>query len=50
MVALLGGEMGGQDGEHTASVAVTVEVFGLNLQVCHSHLPLFVIRIESDMC
>ena len=46
MVALLGSEEGCQGGERTASVVVTAEVFGLNLQVCHSHSPLFDLCVE----
>ena len=46
MVALLGGEEGCQGGERTLSVVVTAEVFGLNLQVCHSHSPLFDLCVE----
>ena len=46
MVALRGGEESGQGGERTVSVVVTAEVFGLNLQVCHSHSPLFDLCVE----
>jgi hypothetical protein len=49
VVALLGGEVGGQGGERTAIIGVTVEVFGLNLQVCHSHSPLFVLCVEETL-
>jgi hypothetical protein len=46
MVALLGGE---EDVERTASVVSTGELFDPDLQVCHSHLPLFVHFVEDEL-